>query len=189
MTQHASEPPERLERYRQYLALLARLQLDERLRARVDLSGVVQQTLLEAYLARDQMPQDEDELARWLRRILANNLRDEVRKHHAQARQVQREQSLQAALEASSQRIEAWLAAEQTSPSQQASRKEALVRLAAALGELPEDQRRAIELHHLQGLSLAEVAMQMQRSRGAVAALLFRGLSGLRQRLGTEEGF
>ncbi len=187
MSDYAADPADRLERYRAYLALLARLQLDERLQGKADLSGVVQQTLLEACQASDKMPQQEHEIARWLRRILANNLRDEVRKLYAQARDAAREQSLEAALEASSLRIEGWLAAEQSSPSQRASRNEALLRLAAALADLPQDQRHAIELHHLQGLSLAETAIHMQRSKGAVAALLFRGLKSLRTLLGGAE--
>lgn len=187
MTNHAAELADRFERYRAYLTLLARLQLDERLQGKADLSGVVQQTLFEAYQASDKMPAQEHEVARWLRSILANNLRDQVRKLHAQARDAAHEQSLEALLEASSLRIEGWLAAEQSSPSQRASHNEALLQLAAALQELPEDQRRAIELHHLQGLTLAETAVQMQRSKGAVAGLLFRGLNGLRALLRAAE--
>jgi RNA polymerase sigma-70 factor (ECF subfamily) len=40
-----------------------------------------------------------------------------------------------------------------------------------------------VELHHLRELPLAEVAVQLGRSKGATAALLFRGLKKLRQLL------
>ena len=59
-----------------------------------------------------------------------------------------------------------------------------LVRLADAMEALPEDQRRTIELKHLQGLPLVEVARQMNRSVPAVAGLLFRGMRALRTDLG-----
>lgn len=43
------------------------------------------------------------------------------------------------------------------------------------LGGLPEDQRVAIELRHLQGLTLKQVAENLDRSSAAVAGLLHRG--------------
>lgn len=170
-----------LEHYRDALDLLARLHLDPRLRGKVDLSGVVQQTMLEAYRLRPQCRTAGTGAPAWLRRILANNLIDEVRKWTAAARDVKREQSLEQPLGESSTRIEAWLAAEQSSPSQRAMREEEVSQLAAALAQLPADQRMAVELHHLQALPLAEVAAKLDRTKGATAALLFRGLKKLRQ--------
>src|SRR5438128_1566618 len=116
-----------LERYRDYLHLLARLQLDSRLRGKIDLSGVVQQTLLEAHQARRLGgAAGEASPIVWLRRILANNLTDEVRKLTAAVRDVQRERSLEQALDTSSARLAAWLQAEQSSPSQHLQREEEL---------------------------------------------------------------
>ena len=46
---------------------------------------------------------------------------------------------------------------------------------------LPEDQRRAVELHHLQALPSAEVAELLGRSEASVAGLLRRGLKRLRE--------
>jgi len=188
MSHHSNNQDGGLERFREYLCLLARLQLDPRLQGKVDASGVVQQTLFEAHEAMGSFQGGGDaDQAAWLRQILANNLRDEVRKFSTQARDVGRERSLQAALDASSSRIEACLAADQSSPSEHAVRHEQLIRLTEALARLPEDQQLAVELHHLKGLPLADVSEQLGRSKGAVAALLFRGLKKLRELLEHED--
>src|SRR5687768_18479307 len=101
MVREHDEPAEQLDRYRQYVALLARLQLDSRLAGKVDLSGVVQQTLLEAHQARREFHQGSgSHLAAWLRQILAHNLADEVRKFQAAAREIDRERSLPEAIDA-----------------------------------------------------------------------------------------
>ncbi|MBI1913268.1 MAG: sigma-70 family RNA polymerase sigma factor [Planctomycetes bacterium] len=185
-TQTEGQAPD-LERYRDYLRLLARLQIDRRLQGKLDDSGVVQQTLLEAHQALDQLRgRSEAEVLGWLRKALAHNLADDVRRLSAGKRDVGREESLQEALEQSSARLEAWLAVEQSSPSQAAERQEQTLRLAAALDQLPEKQRQAVELRHLKGLSLAEVAAELRCTKPAVVGLLHRGVEKLRELLAGE---
>jgi RNA polymerase sigma-70 factor (ECF subfamily) len=177
-----------LEGIRAYLSLLARMQLDPNLQGKIDLSGVVQQTLLEAHQVMDQLRQwDEPRRLAWLRRALANNLTDEVRKLGTAARDVGRECSLEEELEQSAVRLEAWLASEDSTPPERAIRNEQLLHLAEALERLPDDQRTAVELHHLKGRPLAEVAEALGRSKGAVATLLFRGMSRLRKDLAADK--
>lgn len=163
-----------VERYRDYLRLITRLQINPRLRSKVDESDVVQQAVLEAYKCREQFRgQTEAERLAWLRKILANMLARVGRSFSTGARDLQKEQSLDAALELSSSRLQCLLAADQTSPSGQVVREEEMVRLAGALNQLAEEQRRVLELHHLQGLTVTEVAELMGRTRPAVAGLLF----------------
>ena len=173
-----------LEHYRSYLSLLGRMQLDRRLAGKVDVSGVVQHTLLEALEQQtDWNALDDAGKNAWIRRIFARNLVDAVRRVRAKVRDVTREQSLEAGLEQSASRLSEWLAADQPSPSQIAMREERALQLADALTQLPPDQRAAIELHHLQALPLAEVAQRMARTKGATASLVFRGTKRLRELL------
>jgi RNA polymerase sigma-70 factor (ECF subfamily) len=170
-----------LSRYRDYLRLLARLQFDPRLQAKMDASDLVQQTLLAAHAHRGQFRGgSEQEWLAWLRTILANTLAGAGRQFAAAARDLNRERSLQAGLELSSSRVEQWLAANHSSPSERADRGEQLLRLAEALAQLPADQQRVVELHHLKGCTVAEVAELLERSKPAVMGLLFRGLKQLR---------
>jgi RNA polymerase sigma-70 factor, ECF subfamily len=181
-TAGADERP--VEAYRDYLRLLARLHLGGRLQSKLDASDVVQHALMQAHERREQFRGGtEAERLAWLRAILANALAAAARHFDAGMRDLDRERSLEADLDLSSSRLECLLAADQTSPSEGAARSEELVRLARALARLPDDQRRVVELHHLQGLPVAETARHMGRTRAAVVGLLFRGLKRLRELL------
>jgi RNA polymerase sigma-70 factor (ECF subfamily) len=186
-----SESPDlaqQLPEFRDYLRLLARAQLDPRLQAKFDASDLVQQTLLEAHRDVAQFHgTTRAEMAVWLRRILARNLANAVRDLGREKRDVSREESLERRLEESSVRLESWLADAGLSPDDQAARNELLLRLSTGLAGLPAAQREAIELRHLHGLSLTEIAEQLERTPAAIAGLLHRGLAELRTFLAETE--
>lgn len=73
------------------------------------------------------------------------------------------------------------------SPEEAALAADDVRRLWALLAELPADQRRAVELR-LAGLSGAEVAAAMGRSRNAVKLLQFRAIGRLRALMGVDLG-
>jgi len=68
-------------------------------------------------------------------------------------------------------------------PSQVAGAREELARIEAAIEKLPENQRDAVCLSRLMGLSYPEVAERLGCSEAAARALVARGLARLAQRL------
>lgn len=175
-----------LELYRNYLDLLARLQVDRRLQGKVDPADLVQETFLEAHRDFAQFRgSSEAELAGWLRRILATNFANLVRHYYGtQRRDPHLERDLANALDQSSKALDRSLVAAQSSPSRQAARREQAVLLADALKRIPDDYRDVIVLRHLEGFTFPEVAQRMGRSEDSVKKLWARGLARLRQTLG-----
>jgi RNA polymerase sigma-70 factor, ECF subfamily len=177
----------RLEQHRDYL-LLARAQLDPRWQARVSPSDLVQQSLLEAHQGAGQFRGTTDaELRAWLRQILARNLANVARDLSRQRRAVHAERPLEEVLAGSTARLEAWLEDGSLPPPARAERNEQLARLARALARLPDDRRQAVELRHLRGWSVADIAAQMGRTVNAVSLLLHRALQQLRAALDEPE--
>src|SRR3954470_3022214 len=180
------DPDLPLDRYRGYLSALARLQVAARpwLASKLDASDLVQQTLLQAHAARGQFRgQSAEELAGWLRQILTRTLANSLRTLGQAKRDIRAEQPLEADLDASCSRLDAWLAADQTSPSEAAGAHERAAALAAAIAGLPDDQREVVLAKHCLGLTLAEIAGRSGRTPASVAGLLRRGLHALRERL------
>jgi RNA polymerase sigma-70 factor (ECF subfamily) len=175
-----------LELYRNYLALLARVQIGRRLQGKVDDSDLVQETFLEAH--RDFASfrgHTEAEFAGWLRQILARNLANLVRHYLAtQRRNARLERDLVDALDRSSAALDGGLRAPVSSPSQRAARREQAVLLADALERLPADYREVIILRYLEGLAPPEVAERLGRSVESVRKLWTRALVQLRRALG-----
>lgn len=169
------------ERYQHVVRLFARqFQLDPRFRRRFDSSDLLQETLLRAHARREQFRgSTEAELVKWLQVILLNVLRDQIRK----ANDVKLMQSLEAASDESSARLESFLKADLPSPSQEAEKHELLLRIATALEQLPEDQRDVVIQRDLLAAHVAQIAEQMGRTEKSVAGLLLRGRRRLRQLL------
>ena len=164
--------------------MLAQCQHDPRIQAKFDPSDIVQQTLLQAHRASDQFEGDTDaQRAAWLRQILARTMKHNVRDLKRQKRDVRRERSLQADLDASSIRMEKWLVDDQTGPVGRAVKNENLLRATEALDSLSDSQREAIILRYFKGWKLAEIAESMDRTRPMVSSLLRHGLAKLKAQI------
>jgi RNA polymerase sigma-70 factor (ECF subfamily) len=177
-----------LEGYRSYLLVLARVQIGRRLQGKVDADDVVQDAFLGAYRDFGQFRgSTEKEFLGWLRQVLASLLANLVRHYQGtQRRDVRLERRLVVELEQSSHALDRGLVAPQSSPSQQAARREQSVLLAEALRHLPEEWRELLILRHLEGLTFPEVARRLGRTVDSVKKQWPRALAGLRRQLGKE---
>lgn len=174
-----------LEQYRNYLMLLSRLEIGRRLQGKVDAGDLVQETFLEAQRDFAQFQgSSEKELISWLRQILVSNLLNLVRHYlGTKRRDVRLERELAVDVDSSSQMLGQIPISPQSSPSQQAARREQAVILANALEQLPEHYREVIVLRHLQGLSFPDIARQTERTVDSVEKLWARALVRLRRLL------
>src|SRR5262245_12367401 len=100
-----------LERYRGYLCLLARVQIGRRLQQKVDPADLVQDTFLEAHRNWGRFRgTTEGELLAWLRRILAAQTADLLRRYlGSRCRDVRLERELAEELDRSSRDLDAGL--------------------------------------------------------------------------------
>jgi RNA polymerase sigma-70 factor, ECF subfamily len=173
-----------LEAQRAALHRLAKRQLDGRIAVRVDASDIIQQTFLEAHRSFPQFAgRDARELAAWLQTILDHKVAGAIRDHALlQKRNVGRDQSLDDSHGGAAplkQELDAGL----SSPSQKAMRAEDAQLLSRALTVLPDDQREAVRLRHLEGWALADIARHLGRTPAATAGLIKRGMQALRRQM------
>ena len=165
---------------------LARLHIGPRLQGKIDAADLVQDTFLEAHRHFGKFRGTvEAELVCWLRQILAGLLGNLVQRYFGtQRRNVPLERELADALDKSSRALDQNLVARQSTPSQRVARREQAVLLANALGQLPDDYREVLILHHLEELTFPEVASRMGRTVDSVKNVWARALTQLRRSLG-----
>jgi RNA polymerase sigma-70 factor (ECF subfamily) len=175
-----------LELYRNYLRLLARIEIGRRLQGKVDASDLVQEAFLDAHRYFPSFRgSGEAQFVQWLRSILAGTLANQVRRYlGTKARDVRLECGLAADLDQSSHALGAIPVDPHSSPSQQAARGETTLLVAEAISRLPEDYQTVIVLRHLEGLSFPQVAERMGRSVASVEKLWLRGMTKLRRAFG-----
>ena len=176
----AERKPE-LDDYRNYLRVLADMQLDPRLRAKEDVSDVVQLTLVHAHRDFNGFRgTTEAELREWLKAILSDTVINLAKKYQANKRDVRLERSIDQQLQESAIRIAGQLPADQTSPSQHLQQQERAEQLADAMAKLLDDEYTAVMLKHVHDWKVAEIAQHLDRTPEAVAGLLRGALKKLR---------
>ncbi|MBI5760211.1 MAG: sigma-70 family RNA polymerase sigma factor [Planctomycetales bacterium] len=175
-----------LEMYRNYLSLLARMEVGQRLQRKLDASDLVQETFLDAHRNFANFEgRTEAQFLAWLRTILAGKAANTIRHYiGTQGRDIRLEQELSASFDLSSLRLDQLATASVASPSQQAIRREQAVMMADTLQRLPEDYREVILLRHWEELSFPEIAARMKRTVDSVEKLWVRALARLRQVVG-----
>jgi RNA polymerase sigma-70 factor (subfamily 1) len=173
-----------MQRYRAYLETLTFLQIDPRLRGKFGWSDVIQKTLIEAWRTLERIEaMDSEDQKRWLRRMLLNNLRDEIDHWRTKGHDVGREQSLEEAAENSSCRLADSIAAEESTPSAKLIKREQEPRVLEALAQLPQRWREAVMLKQYHNWKLADIAEYLGCTTSAAAGLHARGLAKLRELL------
>ena len=129
----------------------------------------------------------EQEWLAWLKRILAHNAADFIRRYRGTAkRQARREVPIRGPQESTIVRAAPEPAAPCATPSQEFLRIDDELRVTAALAQLPGDYQEVIVLRNLERLPFNEVAERMERSRPAVQMLWMRAIKKLHEALGDE---
>lgn len=175
-----------LEQYRNYLRVLARIEIGRKLQGKVDASDLVQEVFLDAHRYFPQFRGTaEPQFAQWLREILAGTLANQVRRYFGtQARDLRLERSITADLDHSSMALGGMPVDPHSSPSEQVMRGEQSLQVAEAISLLSPDYQSVIVLRHLEGLTFPQIAERMDRSVDSVEKLWLRGLTQLRKSFG-----
>ena len=155
-------------------------------RAKIEPEDIIQETYAAAWPRIATTPFDSfSAFLRWLRIVAENKAIDIRRGLLADKRDVYRQVNENCNSNTSYINLVDRLTAPKSTPSTTAARHEAVAILVGQMWRLPEDYRRVIQWRIIQGLPVAEVARQMDRSENAVNMLFVRALKKLRVLMGS----
>lgn len=164
-----------LESFRPYVRVIVQGVGEGRLRARVETSDLIQDTMLEAHRSFGQFRGvTVAELAVWLRQIALRSAGHSVRTMLGTGKR-------DPAREEAVADLDALTADSGSSPSAQAIRQEQATQMTAVLAQLPLDMQQVLLGRHVDGLPHAAIAQQLGRSEAAVRVLYIRALDRLRE--------
>jgi RNA polymerase sigma-70 factor (subfamily 1) len=156
--------------------VLVHFKLSPQWRGRGEVEDVVQEVCLRAFRDIDRFTyRTPGSFLSWLSTIADHVIADRVRYRNRECRAAEevpfRSESNPFGPEPADSRT----------PSQLLGQQESMDRLLARLSSLPDDYRQAILLARIEGLSTAEVAERMGKSREQVALLVYRAVKRLRE--------
>ena len=147
-------------------------------RSESDAADLTQDVFVRAYRALPRL-QTPEAFTSWLYRIALNLARNHIR-DNSRVRTDSLDRGYGDEDEESGQRE---IADERQNPADVAQTHDVQDRVRAAIAGLSEDHRSVISLHHLQGLSVEEIAEVMDCSVGTVKSRLSRARDNLRRKL------
>jgi RNA polymerase sigma-70 factor (ECF subfamily) len=163
------------EKYQRRLAVLVHFKLSDRVRSFAEVDDIVQETFLRAFRDLQNFHYHAPgSFLRWLSAIADHAVVDRVRYQDRERRAGEEIPFRSASNPAGPEPVDT------ETPSRLLAQQEAVDRLLARLSALPEDYRTAILLAKIEGLSTAEMAERLGKSREAVALLVFRAVKRFR---------
>ena len=163
------------QKYRRRLAVLIHYKLSPELRGKVEVDDILQETLLRAFRDIGQFTyRSPGSFLSWLESIAGHVIIDMARYQGRQRRAGEEVRFRSASNPLGPEPVDT------ETPSRVLREKEGVQALLERLNSLPEDYRQVILLAKIEGLSTAEIADRLGKSREAVALLLYRAVKRFR---------
>ena len=167
--------------YAERVHWMVRLRMSKKLRSKLESMDVVQDTLIHALNGLDNFTyKNEGDFVRWLSKIAENELRGNLKKLHAEKRDIRKEVRLDSHGPTTGGGFVGVAGPiGTTTPSVIMSQKEDLAKLEKAIDRLKPEYREAIVLTKIEGLSYGEIGGRLGKSPDSVRMLATRAMAAL----------